>query len=331
MSDYAKYKDAYANPKGAGDARPTAQDVIDQEDLRGKWTDKIVMITGASAGIGVETARALATTGARIYLPVRSPGKTQEALSDLIETGQITLLELDLNSFDSVRKAAGTFLSKEKVLHVLIENAGIMAPPEGRTKDGFETQFGVNHLSHFLLLNLLKDALIAGSTPEFNSRVVILSSAAHRTSSVRFDNYNFEGEYDPWLAYGQSKTANLWTANHFDRLYGFKGVHAYSLNPSVVRTSLGRFMPSEVIKSAFESEATIKEERSIPQGAAVSVYAATAKELEGRGGLYLENLAPSEPTELDTVAEKPGYAPWAFDEENEKKLWDLSLRLVGLA
>lgn len=331
MSDYAKYKDAYANPKGAGDARPTAQDVIDQEDLRGKWTDKIVMITGASAGIGVETARAIATTGARIYLPVRSPSKTRETLHDLIETGQITLIELDLNSFDSVRKAAVAFLSKEKALHVLIENAGIMAPPEGRTKDGFETQFGVNHLSHFLPLNLLKEALIEGSTPEFNSRVVILSSAAHRTSSVRFDNYNFEGEYDPWLAYGQSKTANLWTANHFDRLYGSKGVHAYSLNPSVVRTSLGRFMPSEVIKSAFESEATIKEERSIPQGAAVSVYAATAKELEGRGGLYLENLAPSEPVGLDTVAEKPGYAPWAFDEENEKKLWDLSLQLVGLA
>lgn len=197
MSNYAKYRDAYANPKGAGDARPTAQDIIDQEDLRGKWTDKVVMITGASAGIGVETARAMATTGARIYLPVRSPGKAQEALRDLIETDQVKLLEVNLGSFDSVRKAAAAFLSKEKVLHVLIENAGIMAPPEGRTKDGFETQFGVNHLSHFFLLNLLKDALIAGSTPEFNSRVVILSSSAHHTSSVRFDNYNFDREYDP--------------------------------------------------------------------------------------------------------------------------------------
>lgn len=331
MSDYAKYRDAYANPKGAGDARPTAQDVIDQEDLRGKWSDKVVMITGASAGIGVETARAIATTGARIYLPVRSPSKAQEALGDLMETDQVTLLEMDLDSFDSVRKAAATFMRKEKVLHVLIENAGIMAPPEGRTKDGFETQFGVNHLSHFLLLNLLKDALVAGSTNEFNSRVVILSSAAHRTSSVKFDNYNFDGEYDPWLAYGQSKTANLWTANHFDRLYGSKGVHAYSLNPSVVRTSLGRFMPSEAIKAAFEDEGTLREERSIPQGAAVSVYAATARELEGRGGLYLENLAPSEPAKPGLVMEEPGYAPWAFDEENEKKLWNLSLQLVGLA
>ncbi|KAI8668083.1 hypothetical protein NCS55_00832400 [Fusarium keratoplasticum] len=331
MSDYAKYRDAYASPKGAGDARPTAQDIIDQEDLRGKWTDKVVMITGASAGIGVETARAMATTGARIYLPVRSPGKAQEALRDLIETDQAKLLEVNLGSFDSVRKAAAAFLSKEKVLHVLIENAGIMAPPEGRTKDGFETQFGVNHLSHFLLLNLLKDALIAGSTPEFNSRVVILSSSAHRTSSVRFDNYNFDGEYDPWLAYGQSKTANLWTANHFDRLYGSKGVHAYSLNPSVVRTSLGRFMPSEAVKAAFENQATLREERNIPQGAAVSVYAATVKELEGRGGLYLENLAPSETAKPGPVTEEPGYAPWAFDEESEKKLWDLSLQLVGLA
>ncbi|KAI8666384.1 hypothetical protein NCS57_00862900 [Fusarium keratoplasticum] len=314
MSNYAKYRDAYANPKGAGDARPTAQDIIDQEDLRGKWTDKVVMITGASAGIGVETARAMATTGARIYLPVRSPGKAQEALRDLIETDQVKLLEVNLGSFDSVRKAAAAFLSKEKVLHVLIENAGIMAPPEGRTKDGFETQFGVNHLSHFFLLNLLKDALIAGSTPEFNSRVVILSSSAHHTSSVR-----------------QSKTANLWTANHFDRLYGSKGVHAYSLNPSVVRTSLGRFMPSEAVKAAFENQATLREERNIPQGAAVSVYAATVKELEGRGGLYLENLAPSEPAKPGPVTEEPGYAPWAFDEENEKKLWDLSLQLVGLA
>ncbi|KAF4462919.1 oxidoreductase [Fusarium albosuccineum] len=251
MSDYAKYRDAYANPKGARDARPTAQDIIDQEDLHGKWTDKVIMITGASASIGVETARVLATTGARIYLPVRSPGKTEEALGDLIKNGQITLLELDLDAFDSVRKAAAAFLEKEKALHVLIENAGLMAPPEGRTKNGFETQFGVNHLSHFLLLNLLKDALIAGSTPEFNSRVVILSSSAHRTSSARFNIYNFAREYDPWLAYGQSKTANVWTANHFDRLCGTKGVHAYSLNPSVVRTSLGRFMPSETVKAAF--------------------------------------------------------------------------------
>ncbi|RSL60183.1 hypothetical protein CEP54_006865 [Fusarium duplospermum] len=328
MSDYAKCRDAYANPKGAGDARPTAQDIIDQEDLRGKWTNKIIMITGASVGIGVETARAMATTGARIYLPVRSPDKAEEALGNLIKTGQVTLLELDLNSIESVREAAATLPSKEKVLHVLIENAGIMAPPEGHTKDGFETQFGVNHLSHFLNLNLLKGALIAGSAPEFTSRVVTLSSSAHRMSSVRFDNCNFDGEYDPWLAYGQRKTANLWTANHFDRLYGPKGVHAYSVNPSVVRTSLGRFMPTEAVEAAFENQATLREERRIP---AVSVYAATARELEGRGGLHPENLAPSELAKPAPVPEEPGYAPWAFDEEMEKKLWDLSLRLVGLA
>ncbi|KAJ4193820.1 hypothetical protein NW759_016560 [Fusarium solani] len=330
-SQYAKYADAYANPQGPGDARPTAQQIIDQEGLRGAWVGRVVMITGASAGIGVETARAIATTGATIYLPVRSPEKTKESLGDLIKIGQVILLELDLNSLESVRRCASEFLAKSRVLHILIENAGLMAAPEGRTEDGFEIQFGVNHLAHFLLFQLLKDALVAASTPSFNSRVIIVSSSAHRLSSVRFDNINFEGEYVPWLAYGQSKTANLWTANHLARLYGSKGVHTNSLNPSVVRTSLGRFMPDEVVKAAFEDEDTLKEQRSIPQGAAVTVYAAAAKELEGKGGLYLENLVPSKPVEADAGTNDPGYAEWAFDEENEKKLWDLSMKLVGLA
>ncbi|KAM0548760.1 hypothetical protein ACHAPJ_009756 [Fusarium lateritium] len=331
VSQYTKYQQAYDDPKGAGDARPTAQDIIDQEGLRDQWKDKTVMITGASTGIGVETARAIATTGAKVYLPVRSLEKTREALGDLMETGQVKLLSLELNSLASVRKCAADFLAQEKALHILIANAGIMVAPEGRTEDGWELQWGVNHLSHFLLIQLLKDTLIASSTPDFSSRLVILSSNAHRISPVMFDDINMEKQgFETWAAYGQSKTANLWTANHFDRLYGPKGVHAYSINPSVVRTSLGRFMKEEDAEAAFQDEATKTEQRSIPQGAAVTVYGAVAKELEGRGGLYLENVRPSKPAAANATVHDPGHATWAHDPELEEKCWALSMKQVGL-
>ncbi|KAB2569735.1 Oxidoreductase [Lasiodiplodia theobromae] len=327
----SQYAAAYANPQGAGDARPTADQIIQDEGVAGQWKGRVILITGASAGIGIETARALAKTGATLYLAQRSPDKTKAALGDLLASGQAHLLHLEMESLESVRQCASEFLSKETKLHVLICNAGVMMTPEGRTVDGFETQIGVNHLAHFLLIQLLKDALIAASTPDFNSRLIILSSSAHRDGEVDFKNINLEGAYDPFKAYTASKTACVWTANHFERLYGSKGVHAWSVNPSVVRTSLGRFMGEENIAAAFENEEVVKENRSVPQGAAPTVWAATAKQLEGKPGQYVENCDIPGPWDRQTGHYGPGYCEWTYDEEKERRLWALSMQMVGLA
>lgn len=160
--------------------------------------------------------------------------KAREALASIISSPRVHLLHLNLSSLASVRACAADFLSQSKQLNIFIANAGIMACPEGRTDSGFETQLGTNHLSHFLLFNLLKDALLASSTTELPSRAVILSSIAHQAAEVNFDNINLEGIYDPWLAYGQSKTCNLWTANEIERRFGGQGLHAFSVHPGGV-------------------------------------------------------------------------------------------------
>ncbi|KAF7555257.1 hypothetical protein G7Z17_g2264 [Cylindrodendrum hubeiense] len=206
-----------------------ARQIIEDEGVEGKLSGKSVFITGCSSGIGVETAKALSLTGATLYLTARNLTKARTALGDLVENDRVHLLELDLKSFESVRSCAAEFISKNKTLNTLICNAGVMTPPEGRTKDGFETQFGTNHLAHFLLFNLLQLALLAGAAPDFASRVVILSSLGHRFSEINFDDVNFDSGYDALAAYAARKTANLWTANEIDRLYGQKGVHAWSV------------------------------------------------------------------------------------------------------
>ena len=149
------------NLKGPGDRRPSALQIIKDNDLEGKLSDKVMIITGCSSGIGIETARALSTTGATLYLSARDLDKGRTALEGILEPGRVELLQMDLNSLSSVRKAAAEFLSKSKTLNVLINNAGVMMTPEGKTEEGFETQFGTNHLAHFYLFNLLKDTLLA--------------------------------------------------------------------------------------------------------------------------------------------------------------------------
>lgn len=206
-----------------------------------------------------------------------------------------------------------------------------MATPEGKTVDGFETQIGVNHFAHFLLFELLKSTLIASSTPAFNSRVIVLASAAHRIAPTLLDDINFTTtKYDPWYAYGSAKTANVWMANEVDRRYGAKGVHAFSVHPGGISTSLARHM-DPAMTVGFD---TMKEVKSIEQGAATTVWAAVSSELEGRGGKYLEdvNIAPA-PFEGETSLANvlaPGYAKYAYNPEGEKRLWQLSLEAVGI-
>lgn len=208
-----------------------------------------------------------------------------------------------------------------------------MACPETKTVDGFERQFGVNHLAHYLLTRLLLPALIetSAATPEFNSRVVNVSSSAHRMGEVRLDDYNFDkpDSYQPWLSYGQSKTANIWMANYLDRVLGAKGVHAYSLHPGGIKTGLAQYLDEETRKT-WDVPEFAKQFINVEQGAATSTWAAVGKALEGKGGLFLECCGAAGPLVDPSDLFAPGSAPHAFDAAGEKTLWELSAKLVGV-
>ena len=226
-------------------------DIINDEQLSGKLKGKVVLLTGGGAGIGVETARAISATGATLFITARNLEKARSALKDALEDSKYELIQMDQNSLQSVREAAVAFLQKSQDrCNILICNAGIMACPQAKTMDGFESQFGVNHLSHFLLFQLLKPALLASSTAEFQSRVVMVASSGHRNSGVDLDDIMFEHrEYKPFVAYGQSKTSNIYTANEIERRYGSKGVHGLSLHPGGIKTGLQKHMDQKMVKS----------------------------------------------------------------------------------
>ncbi|KAM5343373.1 hypothetical protein ACJ41O_011910 [Fusarium nematophilum] len=332
MSAYAT---AHANPQGPGDARPTALQIVQDEGLVGKLSGKVALITGGNQGIGLETARALHATGATVFITARDSTKLDKAINDIAPgpgpkpEAPVHGIELRLDSLTSVRAAAKSFLAQCNKLNILVFNAGVMATPEGKTEDGFETQFGTNHLGHFLLFQLLKPALLASTTLSFQSRVVSLASMAHRNGGVRFDDINFEKEaYDPWLAYGQSKTANIYFANEVERRYGSEGLHALSVHPGVVLTNLGRHIDQEALEWSDEMKRILK---TPPQGAATTVYAALSKQWEGRGGKYLADCAVESPHRpgLDMMSAEPGHAPWIYDEEKAIRLWEESNTLVG--
>ncbi|KAL7622953.1 hypothetical protein AAE478_006632 [Parahypoxylon ruwenzoriense] len=317
---------------GPGDSRPTGLQVVEDEGLVGAMTDKVVLVTGVSSGIGPKTVHALAATGATVFATARNLDKAREALgSSLLEAGRVHLLFMDQTDLSSVRACAAEFRRRSPGgrLHIMVNNAAVMKTPEGRTKDGFELQFGTNHLSHFLLFYLLKDLLLASATPDFHSRVVNVSSSGHRYGPVRLDNLTLEGEYDGWAAYGQSKTANIYMANQIERLYGAQGLHGYSLDPgSFVSPNLQKHCGDEM-EAAKSNERMMKYFVSLEQGCATSVYAAVSKELEGRGGLYLEGASIAGPVPPDGDVIEYGYGEWAFDREKEERLWEISKKLVG--
>ncbi|KAF7919686.1 uncharacterized protein EAE97_011604 [Botrytis byssoidea] len=334
----SKWTEAHKSTNGPGDARPTALQIVQDEDLTGKLTGKVILITGCSSGIGVETARALSTTGATLYLTARDITTAEKALEDILEPGRVEVLEMDLSSLAGVRLGAEKFLRKRSKLNVLVCNAGIMAIPNYTTTvDGFETQFGVNHLAHFLLFQLLKDTLLSSASPSFNSRVVMVSSASHRNGGIRLDDYNYTKrpeEYDLWGSYSQSKTANIYMANEIDRRYGQQGLHATSLMPGAIPSGINRHLDPKDVAEYNATEIMRKTMKSLEQGAATTVLAAIGKEFENKGGVYLENcevagLYPSD-RQLDHVANIPGYVEHAFDKEKEGRLWRDSLKMVGL-
>ncbi|KAI0426658.1 hypothetical protein F5Y09DRAFT_333973 [Xylaria sp. FL1042] len=329
----SRYRAAHKHPKGPGDARPTALQIIEDEEREdGSLSDKVILITGCSSGLGIETARALKATGATLFLTARNLEKAKTALGDILDGGKVHLLKLDLESLASVRACAEEFLARSERLNILINNAGVRLVPEGRTRDGFETHMGTNHFSHFLLFELLKPTLLRSSTPQFNSRVVAVSSTAHRTAPFNFDDVNFEKrKYDGVAAYGQSKLANVYMANEIERRYGSQGLHAWSVHPGGIRTGLQRpnFRDYMVVLKNGPIH-TYMYMQSPPQGAATSVWAACARELEGKGGKYLEETHVSEGIVEGGDVVGPGHAPWAYNEADEKKLYDISLKLVGL-
>lgn len=306
--------------------RSTALDVVKGHDLRGR----LAVVTGATSGLGIETARALATAGADVTLAVRDVARAEPIVRELrASTGneKVSASALDLASLASVRRFAEGFLSRGLPLHVLVNNAGIMACPLGRTEDGFEAQFGTNHLGHFLLAVLLRPALEAGAP----SRVVSLSSLGHRRSDIHFDDVNYlHRPYDKWEAYGQSKTANALFAVGLSRRFGSRGVLANAVMPGGIMTGLQKSLSREEMSAMGWIDAEGKPNpmfKTPAEGAATSVWAAVAKELEGVGGLYLEDCQQAEPW----TAERPyqGYMPYALDPERADRLWALSEELCG--
>ncbi|KAF2999982.1 hypothetical protein E8E14_007047 [Neopestalotiopsis sp. 37M] len=325
-----RYADIHKNPGGPGDRRPTAAQIIQDEGLENKLAGKVILITGCSSGIGIETARALALTRATLYLTARDLEKAKGALGDLIGNGNVHLLQLDLSSFESVRECAAEFLARSETLNILIANAGIMIPPAGRTADGFKLQFGTNHLAHFLLFQLLQDTLLRSATSDMPSRVIMVSSSGHRASEVRFDDYNFDNGYDAWEGYGQSKTAMIWTSNEVERRFGARGLHSYSLHPGGIATGLQQHVGEDLMKQWATIPNMMASMKSIEQGAATTVWAAVARDLAHTGGKYLEDCQIIGPLPVDATPLDPGYAPWVYDEDKASRLYDLSLKLTSV-
>ena len=304
----------------------TTDEVLDGISLEGRTA----LITGASGGLGAETARALAARGAAITLPVRDVAKGEAVAASIREsTGNpnVEVGELDLTAPESIRQFAKDWLAGHDSLNLLINNAGIMACPLERTADGWELQFATNHLGHFLLSALLAPALVSGAP----SRVVNLSSGGHRFGGVDFDDPQYERrDYDKWQAYGQAKSANVLFTIELDRRFRDRGVRSFAVHPGVIMTELARHLTPDDIKDLMErapgDDGLVW--KPVEAGAATSCWAATAPELDGRGGLYLEDCGVAEPAAAEDDAH--GFLPHAVDPEAARRLWTLSEELLDV-
>lgn len=313
-------------------ATSTTDEVLSGIDLRGKR----ILVTGPSAGIGVETARSLAAHGADVVGAARDLKKAEGATAQVRKDaaangGSFEVIELDLASLKSVRAAADKLLAKGEPFDVVIANAGVMATPFGQTLDGFETQFGTNHLGHFVFVNRIAPLLRA------DGRLINLSSAGHRYSNVDLNDPNFEKTpYDPMVAYGRSKTANILFAVEFDRRHRARGIRAAAVHPGAIQTELARYIEPERLQKLVEQinqrhAAAGKGPfrwKSISEGAATSVWAGVVAPADHIGGQYCENchvaqLAPDDPNFSE------GVRAYALDPKNAEALWKKSEELVG--
>ena len=297
-------------------AQSTAAQVIEGIDLAGRR----VIVTGGASGIGIETARALAGAGAEVTLAVRNRAAGDATAEDIVATTgnkQVLVAPLDLADLASV---AAFVAAWDGPLHILVNNAGVMASPLARTPQGWEMQFATNHFGHFALATGLHDALAAAG----GGRVVSVSSAAHLRSPVVFDDIHFtERDYDPWLAYGQSKTANVLFAVEATWRWADDGIIVNALSPGGIRTNLQRHLSDEELDGMSASaEAAGMVWKTPEQGAATSVLLATSPQLDGVGGRYFDNCAEAEPNRPDSP--RRGVAAYALDPEAAQRLWEVS-------
>jgi NAD(P)-dependent dehydrogenase (short-subunit alcohol dehydrogenase family) len=306
------------------DALSTAEEVLEGIDLGGKR----VFITGVSAGIGVETAHALAARGATVFGAARDLAKARDAMARVGED-RVQLVELDLASLTSVRACADA-MAKEGPFDLVIANAGLMGPPMSRTADGFETQFGTNHLGHFVLVNRLASHINAGG------RVVVLASSAHHICDVDLEDPNFERtQYTPYGGYGRSKTANVLFAVEFDRRHRERGIRAVAVHPGGVATELGRYMDDETREAQRKALASGPQNwsfvrKNAAQGASTSVWAGVYAPADEVGGRYCEDCHVGETLSGPAPSPMgPGVAAYALNPERAKALWVKSEELVG--
>jgi NAD(P)-dependent dehydrogenase (short-subunit alcohol dehydrogenase family) len=311
-------------------ATSTTDLVLAGVDLQGKRA----LVTGVSAGLGVETARALVAHGAEVVGTARDRAKAERATEAVRAEGgsRFSIVELDLATLASARACADALVRDGRPFDFVIGNAGVMAAPFGRTADGFETQFGTNHLGHFVFVNRIAPLIRAGG------RLVMVSSSGHRFADVDLADPSFEHTaYQPWLAYGRSKTANVLFAVEFDRRHKTRGVRATAVHPGGIQTELGRhldpnLLPQMLKKINADLEAAGKppfQWKTVPQGAATSVWAAAVARAEDIGGRYCENCHLSEiiDGELSDISE--GVRPYALDPASAKALWAKSEEMVG--
>ncbi|MFY1616886.1 SDR family NAD(P)-dependent oxidoreductase [Micromonospora sp. WMMD736] len=294
----------------------TAMDVIRGVDLVGRRA----IVTGGSSGIGVETARALASAGAEVTLAVRNPDAGQRAADDITGTtgnDRVLVAPLDLADQGSVADFVANW---DGPLHILVNNAGIMAAPLSRTPQGWEMQFATNHLGHFALATGLRPALAAAD----GARIASVSSAAHLRSPVVFEDIQYDRrEYEPWQAYGQSKTANVLFAVEATRRWSDDGIYTNALMPGAIRTNLQRYVSEEELNRLRAGNAAAW--KTVEQGAATSVLVAASPLLDEVGGRYFEDCQQAAPARPDT---RTGVADYALDPEAAERLWKVSTDLL---
>lgn len=305
-------------------AKSTADQVLSGADLKGKR----FLITGVSSGIGLETARSLVAHGASVVGTVRDLVQAESSTAPALNAaaqggGSLELVELDLASLQNVRACADKLLAGGQRFDVIIANAGVMATPFGRTADGFEVQFGTNYLGHFALINRI------GSLLADNGRLIVLSSQAHRAADIDLDDPNFEHqEYDPFVAYGRSKTATSLFAVEFDKRHRNRGIRAASVMPGNSPTDLPRHFSQEDMEGLFANVAKARAEaglpaaelKEIPQAAATSVWAAVVADKDEIGGRYLEDCAVA-PVDDTPNPFADGVRSYALDVNKAEQLW----------
>jgi NAD(P)-dependent dehydrogenase (short-subunit alcohol dehydrogenase family) len=318
-------------------AKSTTEEVLAGADLKGKR----ILVTGVSAGLGVETARALVAHGADVVGAARDLEKAKRATSEVSKAAaergaSFEVVELDLASLKSVRAAADKLIADGRLFDVIIANAGVMATPFGKTEDGFEMQFGTNHLGHFVFVNRIAKLIKEGG------RLINLSSAGHRFSNVDLKDPNFETtQYEPFVAYGRSKTANILFSFAFDQRHRDRGVRAAAVHPGGIQTELARHMDPahlEQMVNQINEQAAAKGKgpfqfKTVPEGAATSVWAAVVASAGEVGGRYCENCHVSDVVADDATLGMldEGVRGYALDPENAKALWKKSEELVGEA